>query len=87
MALDPGLARQALGRPLSDAEVTLAQDLESVFAAGTHDFAAVAAALEAKGTPRPSGARDSWTADTLANELAAINAALDAAYAADGVGA
>jgi len=85
--LDPRLSRQSLARPLSNAETALAQALEEVFATGTHDFAAVAAALQAKGVMRPSGSHETWTEAALAEELRRINASLDAAYAADGIGA
>jgi hypothetical protein len=87
MALDPALARQSLARPLTAAEQAFATALEAVFAAGTHDFPAVATALQAQGIARPSGTAAPWTATLLASELAAINASLDAAYARDGIGA
>ena len=85
--LDPKLARQALARPLSDAEKALASALEAIFASGTHDFADVAQALQARGTERPSGDTGAWSEAALVKELTAINAALDAAYAATGIGA
>jgi hypothetical protein len=86
-ALDPRLARQSLARPLTDAEQELARALEAIFASGTHDFAAVAAALQARNVARPSGTDAPWTPALLESELATINAALDAAYAKDGLGA
>lgn len=85
--LDPRLARQSLARPLSAAEQALAVELEAVFAAGTHDFAAVADALQSKGVVRPSGSHEPWTLASLESELATLNASLDAAYAKDGIGA
>jgi hypothetical protein len=85
--LDPRLVHQSRSRPLTDAERGLATALEAVFAAGTHDFAAVAAALQAKGVARPSGSSEPWTLQSLETELAAINAALDAQYASHGIGA
>jgi hypothetical protein len=85
--LDPRLARQSLSRPLSDTEQGLARALEAVFATGTHDFPAVAAALQASNIARPSGTSEPWTTALLERELAAINAALDAAYIKDGIGA
>jgi hypothetical protein len=81
------LAHQSLSRELTEPEAALARALEEVFAAGTHEFAAVAAALQAKGVARPSGASGIWTEAILASELAALNASLDAAYAQDGIGA
>ena len=85
--LDPRLARQSLARALSDHEIALARALEDIFATGTHDFAAVAAALQARAIARPSGARDAWTEATLTDELVSINASLDHAYATAGIGA
>jgi hypothetical protein len=87
MALNPGLATQALARTLSDAEAALARDLEAVFSEGVHEFAMVAAGLQSRGTKRPSGETGPWTEAVLHEELVAVNAALDAAYAADGIGA
>jgi hypothetical protein len=87
MALDQQLARQSLGRPLTDVEQDFARDLEAVFAEGVHDFGEVAAALEARGAPRPSGQGGGWTEAALQDELAALNASLDAAYAGHGIGA
>jgi hypothetical protein len=84
---DPRLARQSLARALSDDETALAQALEEIFATGTHDFAAVASALQAKGVARPSGAHAAWTEAALTDELARINSSLDNAYATDGIGA
>jgi hypothetical protein len=87
MALDQRLARQSLGRPLTDVEQVFARDLEAVFAEGLHDFAKVAKALQARGTARPSGRKGPWTESALQEELAALNASLDTAYAENGVGA
>lgn len=84
---DPALRHQSLGRPLSEAERTLASALESIYAKGTHDFAEVVGALNALGTGRPSGEPGPWTLDVFENELKAINAAHDAAYDTDGLGA
>jgi hypothetical protein len=85
--LDPRLARQSLARDLSEPEMALARALEEIFATGTHDFAAVAHALSARGLARPSGSAEAWTEASLASELATINASLDAAYAKNGIGA
>lgn len=78
------LRRQSLARPLTPAELGLAEALEALFARGVHDFDAVAEGLQAMALPCPSGAAGPWTADLLHRELAAINAALDAAYAQAG---
>ena len=81
------LTHQSLGRPLSSEERALADALEAVFRTGEHDFEQVARALEREGVKRPSGASGPWTAAVLEQELAAINASLDAAYAENGIGA
>jgi hypothetical protein len=81
------LTHQSLGRPLSAEERALADALEAVFRTGEHDFEQVARALERDGVKRPSGAIGPWTAAVLEQELAVINASLDAAYAENGIGA
>jgi hypothetical protein len=81
------LMHQSLGRPLSAEERALADALEALFRTGEHDFDAVARALERDGVRRPSGAGGPWTAAVLEQELARINASLDAAYAENGIGA
>jgi hypothetical protein len=43
--------------------------------------------LERDGVKRPSGEKGPWTAAVLEQELARINASLDAAYAENGIGA
>jgi hypothetical protein len=81
------LKHQSLGRPLTEAERALAEGLEKVFRTGQHDFEEVARALERDGVKRPSGQHGAWTAAVLEQELATINASLDAAYAEHGIGA
>jgi Recombinase-like helix-turn-helix domain len=81
------LMHQSLGRPLTPEERALADALEAVFSGGAQDFEEVARALERNGVKRPSGAAGPWTAAVLEQELAAINASLDAAYAQHGIGA
>jgi hypothetical protein len=81
------LAHQSLGRPLTPQETALAQALEKVFGGGEQDFEAVARSLERDGVKRPSGATEPWSAAVLEQELSAINASLDAAYAENGIGA
>jgi hypothetical protein len=78
------LAHQSLGRPLTAAERDFAAALETIFATGQHDLTAVADALARQGVVRPSGAHAPWSLEALMQELAAINAALDAAYARGG---
>jgi hypothetical protein len=74
------LGRQSLGRPLTEAEIALAAAMEAAFGEGVHDFDALAAALQARGVPAPSGDTMPWTVAKLQAELEAINAALDEAY-------
>jgi hypothetical protein len=81
------LRHQSRGRPLTAEEHALADALEAVFGSGEQDFEAVARAFEARGIKRPSGASGPWSAAVLEQELAAINASLDAAYAENGIGA
>jgi recombinase-like protein len=81
------LMHQSLGRPLSAEERALADALEAVFRTGQHDFNEVARALERDGVKRPSGATEPWSVSVLEQELARINASLDAAYADNGIGA
>jgi hypothetical protein len=81
------LMHQSLGRPLTPEERALADALEAVFRTGEQDFENVARALERDGVKRPSGAAGPWTAAVLEQELAKINASLDAAYAENGIGA
>jgi Recombinase-like helix-turn-helix domain len=81
------LQHQSLGRPLTADERALADALEKVFRTGEQDFEQVARALERDGVKRPSGASGPWTAAVLEQELVAINASLDKAYAEHGIGA
>jgi len=81
------LRHQSLGRPLTAEEEALAAALERVFRTGETDFEQVARTLERDGVKRPSGAAGPWSAAALEQELAQINASLDAAYAENGIGA
>jgi hypothetical protein len=84
---DPALKAQSKGRDLTEGERALAEALEAIYRTGEHDFARVAEQLEAAGTPRPSGQPGGWSVETLEEELKAINASHDAAYAEHGIGA
>ncbi|MDQ0315379.1 recombinase-like helix-turn-helix domain-containing protein [Amorphus orientalis] len=84
---DPALRYQSRGRPLTEAETALAADLEDIYGRGVHDFSAVVAELNEKGTKKPSGETTAWTLETFEAELKAINASHDAAYAENGIGA
>jgi hypothetical protein len=86
-SLFPDLAHQSLGRALTPEEAALAAALSAVYAKGTHDFAAVAEALTQDEIVAPRSRRTDWTEALLAEELAAVNADLDAAYEANGYGA
>ena len=87
MAEHPDLAHQSLGRTMTAEEVSLAEALSATYAKGTHDFAAVAEALTRDRVVAPRSRRTDWTEALLAEELAAVNADLDAAYEANGHGA
>ena len=79
-AIYEALANQSLRRPLEADERALADALDTIFARGEHDFAAVAASLQSAGIRRPSGESAPWTAQMLDDELKRINASLDEAY-------
>lgn len=83
----PALAHQSRGRDLTEAEAALATALMEVYGTGEHDFAKVAEALGQKGIVAPMSGRSDWTETLLAEELAAINADMDAAYTEHGYGA
>lgn len=75
-----GLARQALKRPLTDAEQKLAGCLEQIFRSGVTNFDQVALLLQQNGILPPSGSTAPWTPALLESELGAINLSLDRAY-------
>jgi hypothetical protein len=81
------LENQSRGRVLTVEEEALADALEAIFRTGEQDFEEVARALERARVKRPSGITAPWTAAALEQELASINASLDAAYAEHGIGA
>jgi hypothetical protein len=83
----PDLAHQSRGRPLTEAETALAQALMQVMGAGEQDFDRVAAALAQRGVAAPLSGRTDWDRALLEQELTALNADLDAAYAEHGYGA
>ena len=83
----PALAHQCRGRELTQAEAALAEGLMAAYGAVGHDFAKVAAELSARGVTAPKSGRTDWDEALLADELKAINAELDAAYAEQGYGA
>jgi hypothetical protein len=84
---DARLRNQSRGRVLTAEEEALADALEAIFRTGEQDFEQVARALERERVKRPSGSKEPWTAAALEEELASINASLDAAYAEHGIGA
>jgi len=83
----PALGRQSCGRALTDAEMALAEAMMEIYGTGISDPAGLAAGLVEKGVSAPMTGRSDWTADLLAEELAAINADLDVAYQDSGYGA
>ncbi|MEM5476258.1 recombinase-like helix-turn-helix domain-containing protein [Pacificibacter sp. AS14] len=83
----PDLGRQSCGRAFTDTEMALADAMMAIYGTGVSDPAGLAAELTKKGINAPMSGRSDWTADLLADELAAINADLDAAYQESGYGA
>jgi hypothetical protein len=83
----PELAHQGRGRPLSAAENDFAGALMALYGEGIAGQAELADALATRGVIRPSSSKADWTVETLAAELQAINADLDAAYLENGFGA
>lgn len=83
----PALAWQSLGRKPGGPEIALKDALMQIFATGVHDFGQVAAALAEGAVTAPISGRSDWDEALLAQELAAINADLDAAYQEHGYGA
>lgn len=81
------LAHQSRGRMLSDAEMALANGLESIFAEGITDFDEIARRLTSKGIAAPGSKSTAWTRVLLEQELSLINRSLDEAYARGPAGA
>ena len=77
-------AHQSLGRPLSAAEDALAEALMQLYAEGVETPEAIAKGLNKMAIAPPLSGLGSWTAETLHNELEALNADLDAAYQENG---
>lgn len=84
---EPKLTHQSLGRQLTAWERDFAAALESAFAAGHHDPAAVAAALTSAGVARADGSGSAWTSEALQAILRSLNDDLNSAYAENGIGA
>ncbi|MGY3670944.1 recombinase-like helix-turn-helix domain-containing protein (plasmid) [Marinovum sp. KMM 9989] len=83
----PALGHQCRGRALEPQETAFAKVLMEVYAEVGHDYNAVAEALAGRGFKAPISGRSDWTAALVHEELATINASLDAAYAEQGYGA
>ncbi len=81
------LAHQSRGRTLSEAEMALANGLESIFSEGITDFDEIAARLTSKGIAAPSSKSTAWTRALIEQELSLINRSLDEAYARGPTGA
>ncbi len=77
---------QSRGRELTADEQALADALEAIFSKGIHDMEAVASELTAAAVPPPDSGAE-WTAESLAQRLAAINAEIDKAFEENGYGA
>lgn len=84
---DPALRTQSKGRPLSEAEIAFATDLERIYETGCHDFTLVVEQLNTKGIARPSGQSGDWTLEVFEEEVKQINASHDAAHVEHGIGA
>jgi hypothetical protein len=82
----PELAHQSLGRTMTEAESALAAALMEIYADGVSGAADVAAALSKRAVLSPVSGHADWTADSLARDLAALNADFDAAYQENGFG-
>ncbi len=80
------LPHQSLGRALTPEEEALADGLMQVYAEGASGPAAIAAGLAKRGVVSPQSGKADWTAESVARELAALNADLDRAYAENGSG-
>lgn len=83
----PELANQSRGRPLTKAEDDFAEALMAIYGEGVTGQDVLAQALASRAVVRPSSGKADWTAATLAEELQALNANLDAAYLENGFGA
>jgi hypothetical protein len=83
----PALAHQSRGRSLTEGERTFAEALMTIMGAGTGDFSAVAVDLARRGVQAPLSGRTDWDLALLEDELRALNAELDTAYARAGYGA
>lgn len=81
------LKNQSRARQLSAEELAFARALEGIFAAGVSDFAEVAQRLTDQGVPAPASRSTAWTTGLIEQELSALNASLDDAYARHGIGA
>lgn len=79
------VARQSLGRNLTDAEDALAEAMIEIYAAGICDFAGVVDQLNLRRVDRPSGALGQWNIVVLEQELKSINDDLDTAYEREGL--
>lgn len=80
------LPHQSLGRALLPQEEALADALMEIYAAGAIGRNAIAAALTLRGVVSPISGTSDWTADSLAEALAALNSDLDNAYNQNGFG-
>lgn len=84
--LNPDLRNQSLGRSLTKDEAAFAVALEAIFASGAHAAPVVALALQERRVKRPSGGVAAWDEAALLQELADLNATLDASYLSNGIG-
>jgi hypothetical protein len=80
------LPHQSRGRDLTAAEDALAGALMEIYAAGATGPEAVAKGLTERGVVAPGSGSSDWTAESVAEELVALNADLDRAYEENGFG-
>ena len=80
------LPNQSRGRELTPQENTLADALMEIYAGGASGPDAVAVGLAERGVVAPSSGKSDWTAESVMQELATLNADLDKAYEENGFG-
>jgi hypothetical protein len=83
----PELARQSVGRAVTEAEKALATAMMEFYGAGATTLAEVAEKLTERGVTAPASGGTTWDAATMEAELKAANANLDDSYQTNGYGA
>lgn len=83
----PELARQSVGRAVSEAETALATAMMEIYGAGATTLAEVAEKLSERGVKAPVSGATNWDAASLVVELNAANDSFDESYQTNGYGA